>query len=351
MESNTGVDHRILPARRSLLEILAQVALMLVPIVLILFTIKLGAEDTTAEFWATLVGIGEYLHGEIGWIVSLDVAIMFALFTISVGGQVLGEAMKASKMRGDLGTLGEFVAATSIIITIMLTPYYLEDPTRFVAMFGVIPAVVVVVFLGAQLGSWVFIDTAAQAREAEHQSREKQELLEELSVWSTKPWPLVIGANLLIIAIGSAATYGLRSSQENLWIMLGSDLLVVSVMLLGCMVFYYLRYTFREHIKISFGWVILVVLSVVPLVFLFFQMDAVYPGWSPWQDLPGVIFIIVGVLITAVIPVNNRSKFWVNWSIQGVVRRFARESLIKGHEVANTRAERLNQKIALQSAL
>ncbi|XBH21226.1 hypothetical protein V5R04_13560 [Jonesiaceae bacterium BS-20] len=345
MNPDAPLDHKIRPFKRSLAEITIHTLLLLVPIALVLFTVHISQQRTWAQFMQTLYEIGEFLHGEVGWIVSLDVAIMFALFTISVGGQVLGEAMKASKMRGDLGTIAEFVAATSIVITIMMLPYYWEEPTRFLALFGVVPAVVVLVFLAAQLGSWVFVNTEGQVRETERLQAVNQELLEELGRWSSKPWPLVILVNLAAMATGSGLAFAIRNAHDSLWLMVASDLVVVSLMFIGILLFYFLRFTFKDHIKLGFSWLFLIILSVVPLVFLFTQVVVTYQGWSPLRDLPGVLIILVGVANTGFLPATNRSKFWMDWSIQGVARQFAHRALVRQQDVVQAQWTHLKEKL------
>lgn len=345
MNPDTLLDHKIRPFKRSLAEITIHTLLLLMPIALVLFTVHISQQRTWAQFMQTLVEIGEFLHGEVGWIVSLDVAIMFALFTISVGGQVLGEAMKASKMRGDLGTIAEFVAATSVVVTVMMLPYYWEEPTRFLALFGVIPAVVVLIFLAAQLGSWVFVNTEGQVRETERLQAINQELLADLGRWSSKPWPLVISANLLAIATVSALAFVIRNAHDSLLLMVASDLVAVSLMFVGILLFYFLRFTFKDHIKLGFSWIFLVVLSVVPLIFLFTQVAVTYQGWSPLRDLPGVFIIVAGVVATGFLPGKTRSKFWMDWSIQGVARQFAHRALVRQQDAVQAQWTHLKDKL------
>lgn len=291
------------------------VILVLVPIGLALCTVHISGQRSWARFCQTLVDIGAELHSEVGWIVSLDVAIMFAVFTISVGGQLLGDAMKASRMQGDLGTISEFVAATSIVVMIMILPYYWESPARFLSLLGVVPAVVVVVFLGAQLGSWIFINTENQVKEANRLRIQNRELLQELGRWSAKPWPLV-----------------------------------VALMFVGILLFYFLRFTFKDHIKLGFSWALLVILSVVPLVFLFTQVIVTYSGWSVWRDLPGVLIIMGGVILTGFVPGIKRSRFWMDWSIQGVARQFAHRELVKQYAQAGRRVDHLNAQLKDRNA-
>lgn len=349
MNPDSQLDHRIRPFSRALAEIFVHVLLILVPIALVLFTVHISSQRTWSQFHQTVVDIGELLHSEVGWIVSLDVAIMFALFTISVGGQVLGEAMKASKMRGDLGTIAEFVAATSIVVMIMMLPYYWESPARFLSLLGVVPAVVVVVFLGGQLGSWVFINTENQVKEANRIRSENRELLQELGEWSSKPWFLVIAMNIVVLSIASGLTFAFRNAYDSLMLMVLSDMVVVALVFVGILLFYFLRFTFRDHIKLGFSWAVLVVLSVVPLVFLFTQVVVTYSGWSVWRDLPGILIIMGGVILTGFGPIVRRFKFWMDWSVQGVARQFAHRALVRQYAQAGKQVEQLTAQMELKN--
>lgn len=349
MPADSQMDHKIRTIKRSFTEIMVHTVLQLAPIALLLMTVHISQQHSMTQFQQNLIDIGEFLHGEVGWIISLDVAIMFALFTISVGGQVLGDAMKASKMRGDLGTLAEFVAATSIVITIMMVPYYADSPTRFFALLGVLPAVVVVVFLAAQLGSWVFINTEGQVKEADRLRAQNRELLEDLGRWSDKPWPLVIVLNMAVIALASSLTFGIRDAHDSFWRMVASDLVVISVMFLGILMFYFLRFTFRDHIKLGFSWLFLIILSIVPLIFLFAQVTVTYKNGTLLQDLPGIFIIVGGVVLTGFVPAKSKSAFLMNWSIQGIARQFAHKSLLKQREVVANQWRILNEKFQRDS--
>lgn len=349
MTEQTQVDHRIRTLRSSFGEIMVHTFLLLAPITMILATVHISQQNTWAQFQQNLVGIGEFLHGEVGWIVSLDVAIMFALFTISVGGQVLGDAMKASKMRGDLGTLAEFVAASSIVISIMLVPFYAQEPARFLALLGVVPAVVVVVFLGAQLGSWVFINTEGQVKEANRLREQNRELLEDLGRWSSKPWLLVVTLNLVVIALISSLTFGLRDAHDSFWRMVASDLIVISVMFVGILLFYFLRFTFKDHIKLGFSWAFLIILSVVPLTFLFTQVAVTYKNGTLLADLPGILVIVGGVILTGFVPAKSKSRLLMEWSIQGVARQFAHKSLLRQRDVVTNQFKRLTERASRET--
>ena len=335
------------PVREAALETAILSALLLccalTPIVIILS--RRGA----AAAWRSIVDTGALLYGQLGWTLNLYITVLLAFYAVSIGGQVLGDAKDAARIRWNLGIVAEFMAASTAILAVFVVAYLFTEPSRLASVVVVAPAMLIIAFLAVQLGSFVVLDLDERLKVARSAMDGLQGALQKVKLSSSKPVLLVATSNLVILSAlawlaGAVQLFTLAALR---WY---GMCFAVTLVLMGSLAVS--KYLVQAGIVVHYKWVV----WLVPF-FLCGATVLVAIGLAA-ADVDGIglraalalTVIVVGSCLSVFYSGLGPRRLALDWTIHGAVSKLAARALEKKYRTASERWRSLVQEDLSQEA-
>lgn len=186
------------PARESLEELGAFVALVTLPIAFLVLWLSSGAD--WMSFWELTVQAGTAVLGQIGWVFGVYVPTLLGFYVLVLGEQ-LGHAAHAGRLRRLLGGVAEvsFAALVPALLLVLLS--CVSDPANIGPAFVIVPATFLLLFLTVQLGAFVVSELTVQLDDAAKTQQQARGRLRALSRRSRRPVWLVLTVTVVGVAL------------------------------------------------------------------------------------------------------------------------------------------------------
>lgn len=261
---------------------------------------------------------GEVVLAHIGWGFGIAVPTMLGFYVIVTGGQVLGSPTESATRRA-LGAVALLLFVVFVPALLLIVVACVHDPTLMGALFIVLPAYGVMLFLAVQLGGFV-LDPDARLAAALATREWARARIAALSQRSRRPPILVVAVNIIIATtFGTVVALGItRPDAVLFWVPLYFVVaLALSLAAFGAV---RLSHVSRDRSAVVLVWLTVagVYLTVAAMIFRLWLGNAEWRGGA------------VGHLVIAVFLLG--STFWVrsrkmrillDWSIQGAATRGA----------------------------
>ncbi|MGY3565091.1 hypothetical protein [Sinomonas sp. RB5] len=115
-----------------------------------------GGSGLEVVLWAAKSA--KLLLDQLGWTWGIYVAVLLAFYAVIGGEQIVGSRVTAARTRRNLGFFAELMAASTVPTLAIVLIYCAEHPTRWSALFVLIPVGGIIWFLGIQLGAFVVFE-------------------------------------------------------------------------------------------------------------------------------------------------------------------------------------------------
>lgn len=152
------------PARRPRRQALRDIAFItFIEAYLFVFALSLpftstGYEDQglISESIAVSIDLGQAALAAAGWGIGVLVTALLGFFAITVGGNYLyRESEDLNLQMRSLALVSELAASTAVLCALLITAYCLSAPEVLGQLLFVVPAVMVIVFVAAEVGAYL----------------------------------------------------------------------------------------------------------------------------------------------------------------------------------------------------
>jgi hypothetical protein len=313
-------------ARETASESLAISLLILFGVSLPVWNIASSEGGAAALDWT--VAAGKLLFGQLGWTLTIYVTVLLAFYAVSIGGQILGDAGAAARVRRVLGFIAELLAAATIALVIFVAFYCWQAPAMWAIFFVLVPVVGIIVFLALQLGGFVVFAREIRLANAKRAQVQAREQLRRVRLRSRRPFWVVWVTNSAVIA----ALALLVSVAANLtgWAPL---LLYVYYLIFAAIILAADAYSVREFLSSSdsfsrvttwlLPFLLYLFLAAISFQTFFGSREPRIPPTLGWA----FVTLIVLTLTTTFLPRARRGRAVLDWSIQGASARLAAKAL------------------------
>jgi hypothetical protein len=309
-------------ARESISEIAnASVGLMWVVVAVALIPYDVASISRLLT-WA--VPAGEVALDHIGWGFGFVIPTMLGFYAIVSGGQLVGSPLEP-RTRRVLGTVAEllFVALMPALFLIIAACIY--RPALAGALFVVVPAYLLMLFLSVLLGGFVVFELETRRAAALATSAWARGRIASLNDRSRKAPGLVLVANIAAGAVLGTATSLAVAGPTTVVLIWAAVHLGMSTLLAGSMFLAVLvTRTARDKSAMALSWLPLAFVSFTLIVFVILLWDEAAASGSI-----GLIVLAVFFVLTAFRLRSRRARVLLDWSIQGVATRAAVRSITR----------------------
>jgi hypothetical protein len=261
---------------------------------------------------------GEVVLGHVGWGFGIAVPTMLGFYVVVTGGQLLGSPFE-SEARRALGAVSLLLFIAFVPALFFIVVACVHDPTLIGALFIVLPAYSVMLFLAVQLGSFI-LDPEARLQAAIATRDWARARIAALSLRSRRPTMLVVVVNVIIgVALGAVVTLGMAfPGALVLWIVLYFvAALGLSFAAIGAL---RLTYVSRDRVAVVLAWITVagVYTAIAALVLGLWLENAETRGGAV-----GLFVVAVFELVSTVWVRSRKARALLDWSIKGAATRNA----------------------------
>ena len=274
------------------------------------------------------VAAGKLLFGQLGWTLTIYVTVLLAFYAVSIGGQILGDAGAAARVRRVLGFIAELLAAATIALVVLVAFYCSQAPATWAVFVVLVPVVGIIVFLALQLGGFVVFAREIRLANAQRVQIQARAQMRNVMLRSRRRFVLVWVANSAVVA--AFALLVTLPADPTGWALL---LLYVYFVLFAAIILAANTYSLREFLSSSDSFSRVTTWLLPFLLYLFLAaipFQAFFGSGKPLIPLPlGWAFatIIVLTLATTFLPPASRNRVVLDWSIHGAAMRLAAKAL------------------------
>lgn len=295
---------------RSSQEALAEIGtIATVGVAIVVLVLALGGGPR--EIFASAVQGGNVMLAHIGWAFGVYVPVLLSFYLL-IAGQDLSGRPSASRTRRMLGLAAELLVASLVPAILLVLVAAIEKPAQLASLLVIVPAFAVLVFLAAQLGSFIAF---ADEERRESALREQEWAGASLSALSEAPRHaaiVVVCANTLA-AVASAGVVDLivRPSSFTLLPDLLSFFLIAGLLSTANVLGLFLRFTSRSRSEKVTSAIGPVVASLLALAFAAGEMlsGRLHVGL-------GIVTVLVLLGVSALLPRRAAERGVRSWTLR-----------------------------------
>lgn len=288
---------------------------------------------------------GETVLDHIGWGQGVYISILLGFYIVVIGGQVVASPVEAEKTRRTLG-------AVAVAMTGAMTPAWLlivvncaTEPQSSGALFVVLPAAAVTVFLAIQLAGFIVARRVLRIALARQQRYWAKNRLKRLKWRSRRPVGLVLAANVFVAVLSGAGTASLfQVPSEAAWILFMTHVVMASLMTAAGIQGVKAISTARDKMDAIAAWLLpssLYLITVILAVGLFPQFGVAV--------VSSLLVILVCNLASTFWPRRPRPRFLLDWTVQGAGTALGAKWVAKTYARTNRQVEGLRKQPVLRS--
>jgi hypothetical protein len=309
---------------RSVSEAVAETAALSLTALLLVFIpfSIIGAVDSPDAALRAAGSAGEALIPHVGWALTGNVTVLLGFYLVVIGGQIL-DGGDAARTRRVFGFVAELMAAASTSILALIIVHCTQNPDAWGVIVAVLPMVMIIVFLAAQVGRFFILDREQRLAAAVITRDTTRRRLRRLAVRSRRHFLLVFPVNVgAATVIGLLATFivGIaagRTSEQAAIMVYATGIFVV---LAGVLFAWIVLASYLS--EVDPGWLnrtVFILLSVVVLAVVarasVSLMEAGFAelGW-------GAAVVCAVTIIFAVSPPPSGRRRLVDWSFRAAIR-------------------------------
>jgi hypothetical protein len=281
---------------------------------------------------------GGVLLDHVGWALSGHIAVLLGFYVVVIGGQILGGGDAAARVRRILGGVAELIAAAAIVLVVIVGVYCAAEPRTWAVFIAIGPVVLLVLFLGVQVGNFLIPSREFRIEEAKRSRIATRSTLRALTVRSRRSPIVVWAATSVAIAIPSATVAmitgpGLSGSVftdlANLSIVAGF-FGATSAVFLGWNAFALYTASVDRARSTSVIFALITVWMYWAVLALALPMIQKGEGWFGWSLLTTAL-LTVGF---SLVPPGQVNDTRADWSFRGAVRRVVAQRAARSYAKA-----------------
>lgn len=310
-----------LASRRPARESVSEIAALAVAVLGILGAAALFPYNNEAALrlleWAASAGKVTLEH--IGWGFGVVIPTMLGFYAIVTGGQLLGSPSEP-RTRRLLGVAAELLFVALVPALLLIVAACVLHPTQAGALFVVVPAYFLMLFLAVQLGGFVVFEIETRLAAFAATREWARNRLRALSRRSRKPAVLVVIVNATVGAVfGTIASLVATGPTDVLVVWALLNTIVAVILALSAFAAFWLTLAARDKSTMVLSWIPVAFLygGVVVLMVLLWIVPETRSG------LVGLLVIVVFVTLSTVWPRSRGMRVLLDWSIQGAAARSA----------------------------
>jgi hypothetical protein len=302
-----------------------------------------GGAPVPQDVWITLSDGGAVLFDEIGWVLTLYVTVLVGFFVIIIGGQIVGSAAEATRLRGNLGFIGLLLAASSVPLLVYVVSHCLSSDD-WAGLIVIIPVGSLVVYLGIYVGRFVVLDDESKLRAIDVQIEQRDTRIVALTKRSNRTsWVVMAITSLVIAAIAFLLLEpgGGVVSWERAFVQLAT--LYVLSLCIHLVCWGILRESFMDSSKTRYmNWIIFATFLQLFIVFVPMALGA----GNGIQLVPASFAFVGGFLVAFTIPRRLQPQWLLNITGNGQAAASARKKLLAKQKADRRERTKLAQTLA-----